>query len=95
MKAFVEYFIPEDGGTENQTNLFAVKKSYDQVMLSDIKEAFPVKGEFHFRFKFSMKNKNYWIDFNNPSKAVPQYEKDKIIVKASRLDEIEEESNLY
>jgi hypothetical protein len=90
-KTIIEYFIPEDGQKENDCSVFVVKKPVDKVMIDDIVSCFPEQGEFHFRFKFNLKKVNYWIDFNNNSKPVPQYEEGRVVIKASRLLEQTEE----
>jgi hypothetical protein len=90
-KTIIEYFIPEDGQKEINCNVFVVKKPVDKVIIDDIISCFPEEGEFHFRFKFNLKKVNYWIDFNNNSKSVPQYEEGRVIIKASRLTEVKEE----
>ena len=53
--------------------------------LSDIKENFPVPGEYYFRFKFEFNGKKVWIDFNNPNGALPQFD-GKVIMKVTRLN---------
>lgn len=92
-KTLIEYFIPELGQRDGDYNVFAIKKSVDKIMLEDIIDCFPENGDFHFRFKFSLNKKNYWIDFNNKTKQVPQYEVGRIIIKASKL-EVEGEEEL-
>ena len=78
MTTFVYYFIPEDNENENKMNIFK------DVKIQDIKDNFPLPGEYYFRFKFEFMDKNVWIDFNNPSGALPKYD-GKIIMKVSRL----------
>lgn len=90
-KTLIEYFIPEDGQKETECNVFVVKKNVEKVMIDDIISCFPEQGDFHFRFKFNLKKVNYWIDFNNNTKAVPQYEEGRVIIKASRLIENKDE----
>ena len=52
MSTFIYYFIPEDNELESSMNVFMIYKNYKDVKLSDIKENFPVPGEYYFRFKF-------------------------------------------
>ncbi len=86
MTTFIYYFIPEDNENENKMNIFIIYKNYKDIRLNDIKENFPLKGEYYFRFKFEFMEKNVWIDFNNPVGVLPKYD-DKIIMKVTRLSE--------
>ena len=71
MTTFVYYFIPEDNENESKMNIFIIYKNYKDVKIQDIKDNFPLPGEYIFRFKFEFMEKNVWIDFNNPSGALP------------------------
>ena len=84
MTTFVYYFIPEDNENENKMNVFIIYKSFKDVKIQDIKENFPLPGEYHFRFKFEFMEKSVWIDFNNPTGALPKYD-GRIIMKVSRI----------
>ena len=84
MSTFVYYFVPEDNENETKMNLFIVYKDYKELRLKDIKDSFPLPGEYHFRFKFEFQEKSVWIDFNNPNAVLPRYN-GKIIMKVSRL----------
>ena len=84
MTTFVYYFIPEDNENENKMNIFIIYKNYKDVKIQDIKDNFPLPGEYIFRFKFEFMDKNVWIDFNNPSGTLPKYD-GKIIMKVSIL----------
>jgi hypothetical protein len=85
MSTFVYYFIPDDNEKEEgYMNIFIIYKDYKDVKVSDIKENFPLPGEYNFRFKFNYEGKTVWIDFNNPKGQLPQFE-GKIIVKVQRL----------
>ena len=84
MTTFIYYFIPEDNENENKMNIFIIYKNYKDIRLQDIKDNFPLKGEYYFRFKFEFMEKNVWIDFNNPNGVLPKYD-GKIIMKVSRL----------
>ena len=85
MTTFVYYFIPEDNEKEDKMNIFIIYKDYKDIRLKDIKDNFPLQGEYYFRFKFEFNEKNVWIDFNNPVGALPRYD-GKIIMKVTRLD---------
>lgn len=48
------YFIPEDGDVETQPNVFLAPKPRQQgypPSLGQVKQAFPLPGRYHFRFK--------------------------------------------
>ena len=79
------YYIPEDGEDGTEMNAFPVYKSIEDVRLTDIKEAFPVPGDYHFRFQHLYNHKMLvWLDLNNEGWQLPQVE-NQIIVKALRL----------
>ena len=65
-------------------NIFIIYKNYKDIRLKDIKENFPLPGNYYFRFKFEFMEKSVWIDFNNPVGALPKYD-GKIIMKVTRL----------
>ena len=84
MNTLIYYFIPEDGEKENM-NIFIISKDYKDIKLKDIRENFPLKGEFYFRFKFEFQNKDVWIDFSNENANLPKY-KGEIIMKVTRIN---------
>ena len=84
MTTFVYYFIPEDNENESKMNLYIIYKNPKEVKIKDIKENFPLPGEYYFRFKFEFMEKSVWIDFNNPNGALPKYD-GRIIMKVTRL----------
>ena len=92
MSTFVYYFIPEDNELETSMNVFMIYKNYKDVKISDIKENFPVPGEYYFRFKFDYNGKKVWIDFNNPNGNLPKFE-GKIIMKVQRIAWEEQNNN--
>ena len=91
-KTIIEYFLPENGEKESSPNIFIIKKKQDEITLGDIESNLPIKGNFHLRFKYSLKDKTYWLDFNNREKSVPIFqnktifENGKIIIKINNLD---------
>lgn len=91
-KTIIEYFLPENGEKETSPNIFIIKKKQDEITLGDIENNLPIKGNFHLRFKYSLKDKTYWLDFNNREKSVPIFqnktifENGKIIIKINNLD---------
>jgi hypothetical protein len=85
MTTIVRYFVPEDKDTEDKPNAFIINKPQDQLRLKDLRESFPLPGEYHFRFKFPLTNKKVvWLDFNKEETAIPLFN-NKIIIKVSRL----------
>lgn len=84
MTTFAYYFIPEDREDQEKLNVFIIYKDFRDVRLSDIKENFPIPGEYYFRFKFEFNKKNVWIDFSNLNSSLPQFQQ-KIIMKVTRL----------
>ena len=84
MTTFIYYFIPEDNENENKMNIFIIYKNIKDIRLQDIKDNFPLPGDYYFRFKYEFMEKNVWIDFNNYSGALPRYD-EKIIMKVTRL----------
>jgi hypothetical protein len=85
MSTIVHYYIPEDKEEQDKLNAFLIYKPTDQLRISDIRENFPLPGEYYFRFKFKFQNKNVWIDFNNPDATLPLYD-EKVIMKVTRIN---------
>ena len=52
MSSFIYYFIPEDKDSIEKMNIFMIPKDYKNLRLNDIKENFPLPGNYYFRFKF-------------------------------------------
>ena len=95
MSTIVQYFLPEDNEDSEKCNAYVVYKETEAMRLSDIKENFPLPGEYYCRFKFKFQNKNVWIDFNNEDASLPKFE-GKIIMKVSRIsweEKIEQNKN--
>lgn len=85
MTTIVRYFVPEDKDTEDKPNAFIINKPQDQLRLKDLRESFPLPGEYHFRFKFQLNPKKaVWLDFNREESAMPCFNK-QIIIKVSRI----------
>jgi hypothetical protein len=84
MTTIVYYYIPEDREDPEKLNAFLIYKEIDSLKINDVKENFPLPGQYHFRFKFKFENKNVWIDFNNPDASLPRYD-GKIIMKVTRI----------
>ncbi len=86
------YFIPEDGDTEANPNVFLAPKpsrpGYPPT-LEQIKASFPLPGKYHFRFKSTLipgvdKGPAVWMDCVDDSQPVAVY-KNSIIAKVTRI----------
>jgi hypothetical protein len=91
MSSLIYYYIPEDREDQEKLNAFVIYKDIESIKIADVKENFPLPGQYYFRFKFKFDNKNVWIDFNNEEAKLPKFE-NKIIIKATRIswDDIKE-----
>lgn len=85
MSTYVCYHLPSDRDDAEHPNAFAINKPTEDVTLADIKEAFPLPGEYHFRFKVKMDTGSYWIDFTRDQDVVPAYGHRRIVAKVLRL----------
>jgi len=79
----VFYYIPEDRDELTVPNAFALSKQLNDVTLTDIVEAFPLDGEFFFRFKYKYNDLSVWLDLSNKACKVPKCD-GKIIMKVTR-----------
>ena len=98
------YFLPEDGDTEDAPNVFLAPKSSRAgypPLLGQIKNAFPLPGVYHFRFKTALipgtdRDKNavaVWMDCVDESEPVPTWQSS-IVAKVTRVT-IEEDEESY
>ena len=60
--SLVYYFVPEDHEDESLLNNFGIPKPQKQLLLVDIQQCFPLKGEYIFRFKSKFKKETIFID---------------------------------
>jgi DIX domain len=91
----IRYFIPEDGDNEHQPNVFLAPKSRQQgtpPTLGQVKQAFPLPGKYHFRFKTALGGGNsssngsalaVWMDCIDDRQPVFVW-KNQIIAKVTR-----------
>ena len=86
------YFIPEDGDTETNPNVFLAPKSsrpgYPPT-LEQVKTAFPLPGRYHFRFKTTLipgvdKGPVVWMDCIDDSQPVGVF-RNSIVAKITRI----------
>jgi hypothetical protein len=89
------YFIPEDGDSELQPNVFLAPKPRQPgypPTLGQIKQALPVPGRYHFRFKSPLvpgadRDKTsmaVWMDCVDDRQAVPVW-RSTIVAKLTRI----------
>ncbi|KAG7351848.1 DIX domain containing protein [Nitzschia inconspicua] len=91
----IRYFIPEDGDSEMQPNVFLAPKPRhpgSPPTLGQLKDAFPLPGQYHFRFKAPLapgtdREKGamaVWMDVVDERQPVPTWQNG-IIVKVTRV----------
>jgi hypothetical protein len=91
----LRYFIPEDGDSEVFPNVFLAPKPRQPgypPTLGEIKNAFPLPGRYHFRFKSPLvpgsdRDKGsmaVWLDCADDTQAVPTW-KSNIVAKVTRI----------
>jgi hypothetical protein len=49
--SYIQYFIPQDGDSEDHPNVFVVRKPPKSLTAADIQAAFPLPGQYLFRAK--------------------------------------------
>lgn len=84
MTTIIRYFVPEDRDTEEKPNAFVIYKPIADIKLCDVRDCFPLPGEYHFRFKFELNKKVVWLDFNKEEAKLPLFN-NKVIIKVTRL----------
>lgn len=89
----VQYFIPEDGDTEESPNMFYLKNTGGfSPRLKDVKASFPLPGKYLFRFKAPVipgtdRDKNsifVWIDCIHDEQNVSVW-RNSIVAKVTRI----------
>ena len=83
-RTLVNYVIAEDVDDFEHPNVFAVHKNIEKLCISDIIDAFPLPGDYHFRFKVDFKKTFVWEDAVHMDVPVPTY-KGGVSLKISRL----------
>ncbi len=79
------YHIPSDRDDVEHPNAFAIEKPTNEITLKDIKNLFPLPGEYHFRFKVKMEGGSFWLDSKEDDSPVPAWSPRRIITKVLRL----------
>jgi hypothetical protein len=98
----IRYFIPEDGDSETQPNVFLAPKPRQQgypPTLGEVKQCFPLPGRYHFRFKAPLvpgtdRDKGalpVWMDCTDDRQPVFVW-KSQVIAKVTRIG-VEEEDD--
>jgi len=99
----IRYFIPEDGDDEMHPNVFLAPKARQPGVpptLLAIKDAFPLPGHYHFRFKSPLfpgadREKGamaVWMDVTQDQQPVPTW-KNSIVAKVTRLSMEEDDDD--
>ena len=77
------YYVPEDKDDLGMPNAFGIKKSIDELRITDIKEQFPLEGQYHFRFKYKHGSDLVWLDLVNSNCKLPTFN-GQIFMKVTR-----------
>eukprot|EP00826_Nyctotherus_ovalis_P046319 TRINITY_DN521_c0_g1_i14.p2 TRINITY_DN521_c0_g1~~TRINITY_DN521_c0_g1_i14.p2 ORF type:complete len:149 (-),score=30.42 TRINITY_DN521_c0_g1_i14:201-647(-) len=77
------YYVPEDHDDIDVPNAFGIKKPMDDIRIIDIRDTFPLEGQYHFRFKYKYDSQYVWLDLSNPNCKLPTVD-GRIVMKASR-----------
>lgn len=80
---WIRYVVPEDGDDILHPNVFNCKEN-GELVLSMIKKAFPIPGQFFFRFLKKVGDYTVWLDILDDNVAIPSYQGG-IFIKATRL----------
>jgi hypothetical protein len=105
LSIYSSYFIPEDGDSELQPNVFLAPKPRQSGMpptLGQVKNAFPLPGRYHFRFKSPLvpggdhrdskhSNLAVWMDCVDDRQPIPVF-KNSIVAKVTRTS-VEEDDD--
>ena len=77
-------------------NCFIIRKAPNQITLSDVRQNFPVPGDYHFRFQYSYKASGVtvWLDLCSENSVVPMVEQE-IRVKVTRHSWHEGQTNFH
>jgi len=84
--SLVCYHLPSDRDDPEHPNVYQINKPVEDVTLQDIKNNFPLPGNYHFRFKAGESHSPYWIDVTDMNKVVPSFgPRRTIVAKVLRL----------
>eukprot|EP00980_Cylindrotheca_fusiformis_P006150 scaffold1319_cov126-Cylindrotheca_fusiformis.AAC.39 len=99
----IRYFIPEDGDDELNPNVFLAPKPRHPgtpPTLGSVRDAFPLPGTYHFRFKSPLypggdRDKGampVWMDLINDSDHIPTW-KNAVVAKVTRVSMEDEDDD--
>lgn len=77
------YYLPEDMDDSKQLNCFIILKEAKNLTLKDVRESFPLPGDYHFRFQYVYQGQKCWLDLSNEKCSLPNVQ-GFIIIKALR-----------
>jgi len=80
----IYYYVPEDKDDPEVPNAFGINIPQEEVRFSDIKQMFPLEGEYIFRFKYKYNSNNVWMDLPSDTTKLPLFN-GKITMKATRI----------
>ena len=80
----IYYFVPEDYDSTDEFNAFGIEKNIEEIKLKDIRKAFPLIGEYHFRFKNLINKSIVWMDLNSDECLALLFQ-NKIFLKVTRI----------
>jgi hypothetical protein len=86
MSTLVCYHLPCDKDDSEHPNAYPIRKSAEDITLRDVKETFPLPGEYHFRFKVKVDSGSYWMDITDESEFVPIFAQRRIVAKVLRIN---------
>ncbi len=85
MATYVCYHLPSDRDEAEHPNAYSVPKQGEDITLRDIKDSFPLPGDYHFRFKVRLDSGFYWLDCTDDAANVPVFAPRRIVAKVLRL----------
>lgn len=65
-------------------NNISINLAQEDIKLKDLKAAFPLDGEYHFRFKYKLNGQIVFMDLPSESSGLPLFD-GKIFMKATRI----------
>jgi len=80
----VYYYLPQDEDDTKTFNAFGIQKNIEDIRLTDVKNEFPLPGEYYFRFKYKHADQIVWMDITNEDVKLPRFD-GKLIVKVTRM----------
>ena len=85
MGTYVCYHVPSDRDDPDHPNVFTLSKPAEEILLKDIKDAFPLPGNYHFRFKVKLDHGYYWLDLADDNANLPAHSHKRIVAKVLRI----------